>query len=95
MCDHGDNVCVPAPEWSGHNGPTIAIDRCIADVVQALWAEGLTTLGSCCGHGKVAPSLVLTSDPIEETTAAALRRMDPDRSWTLYQWQLIDVSPPY
>src|ERR1044071_3883366 len=27
------------------------IDRCIAPALKALWAAGIKTTGSCCGHG--------------------------------------------
>ena len=30
--------------------PTTCVDRCIAPVVQALWALGVVTTGCCCGH---------------------------------------------
>jgi hypothetical protein len=33
--------------------PTTCIDRCIADTVQALWAQGVVTTGCCCGHNKL------------------------------------------
>jgi hypothetical protein len=41
------------------NGRTHGIDLCIADVVAALNAANLTTIASCCGHGKIKGSIVL------------------------------------
>lgn len=38
---------------------TIAVDRCILPEIQALWEEGIQTLGCCCGH-HVAPPYVNT-----------------------------------
>jgi hypothetical protein len=31
---------------------TTCVDRCIAGVVQSLWALGVVTTGACCGHNK-------------------------------------------
>lgn len=35
------------------NGRTRGIDFCIADIVCALNASNITTVASCCGHGKM------------------------------------------
>lgn len=32
--------------------PTVWCDPCIADIVEALNAEGIQTIASCCGHGE-------------------------------------------
>lgn len=32
---------------------TTCVDRCIAPLVQALWAAGVVTTGCCCGHNKM------------------------------------------
>lgn len=32
---------------------SIVVDPCIVDAVQALWVQGIETLGSCCGHNKM------------------------------------------
>lgn len=37
--------------------PTTCVDRCIAPLVESLWAHGVVTLGSCCGHNKL-PGMV-------------------------------------
>lgn len=33
----------------------ICVDPCIAEEIQELWSNGITTYGSCCGHNKVDP----------------------------------------
>jgi len=33
------------------NGRAQRVDYCIADIVAALNAAGITTVASCCGHG--------------------------------------------
>lgn len=35
------------------NGRVRAIDKCIAKIVAALNAANITTVVSCCGHGKM------------------------------------------
>lgn len=35
------------------------IDYCIADIVAALNAGGITTVVSCCGHGRIDGNIVL------------------------------------
>jgi hypothetical protein len=39
--------------------PTIWCDPCIAPMVSALNSAGVTTIASCCGHGKNDPSIAL------------------------------------
>jgi len=41
------------------NGKVRGIDFCIADIVAALNAGGITTTGSCCGHHKILGSVCL------------------------------------
>ncbi len=36
---------------------TICIDRCILDEMTQLWAEGVITYGSCCGHNRLPPTV--------------------------------------
>lgn len=47
-CGSYQNIIdLPQPEWdSGH----WAIDACISEELQQLWAYGIKTCGSCCGH---------------------------------------------
>ena len=40
-------------------GRRVDIDLCIADIVAALNAANITTVASCCGHGKVPASIVM------------------------------------
>jgi hypothetical protein len=48
-CDFGEYGCqVPMPL----NGRLQSVDFCIADIVAALNAANLSTVASCCGHGK-------------------------------------------
>lgn len=55
-CDPGSYECsVPLPL----NGRVQDIDLCLCHIVAALNAGGITTLASCCGHGKIPATIVL------------------------------------
>lgn len=41
------------------NGRRYDIDLCVADIVAALNAANISTMASCCGHGKQKASIVL------------------------------------
>lgn len=64
----------------------VCVDACIAATVKALWDRGVVTLGSCCGHGRMAPSLVLGDNEDCDAVASALVDVDP-RPWELWQWR--------
>lgn len=70
-------------------GNTVCIDACIAHVLEHLWENGIETLGSCCGHGKDSPSIVLSQDNAER-----VRRLIADvdnRQFKLLFWRLVEV----
>jgi hypothetical protein len=48
------------------NGRVEKIDSCIADIVAALNAGGISTIASCCGHGIENPTIILFDDRIIE-----------------------------
>lgn len=63
---YGNQVELPAPkhliEWAekvnfslGGDRKTVCIDKCLEKEIKALWSEGITTTGCCCGHNKVGP----------------------------------------
>lgn len=90
MCKHGTSTGVPTPDWAWdtrsfpENG--IAIDSCIVGDILTLWKHGVYTLGSCCGHGKDFPSIVLA----EEEHVDKARELVPN--FTLYLWKLVNVG---
>jgi hypothetical protein len=92
MCEHGTVTLVPTPAfmWDSRSHPEngIAIDSCMADAVVTAWAAGVRTLGSCCGHGKRRPSVVL--DYGSDQVALAREALPAD--WTIEQWHLVDVT---
>lgn len=44
------------------NGRPRDIDACLAPLVRALNAGGFPTIASCCGHGRMPPSVILNDD---------------------------------
>lgn len=46
-------------------GQQVCIDTCLATIVAWLWHHGVTTLNSCCGHGKLTPSVIVSPDAID------------------------------
>lgn len=92
MCDGHSTVTVPAPAWLRTEGrETVALDGCISEVVPELWEQGVVTLGSCCGHGASAPSLVLAEEQSPFAARDALAAID-GRTWDLFRWQLVDAD---
>lgn len=63
---------------------TVCIDACIVDDIRKLWSAKVVTLNSCCGHNKVAPSIVL-EDQVEETTVKTVRSLVGTR-FQLLSW---------
>jgi hypothetical protein len=89
-------VVLPSPPWAVHDHPNgVCVDTCIAEVVAALWAAGVVTLGSCCGHaGRVAepgPTLILGDHEDPARAAVLLAELD-GRTWSLRQWRLVEVT---
>ena len=63
---HLNSVVVPIPSHmesysvarvTAGLSSTVGIDRCILEEIQDLWAKGIRTYGSCCGHNH-SPSMV-------------------------------------
>jgi hypothetical protein len=55
-CDMGSydhQICMPI------NGKVQCVDFCISHMVAALNAANITTINSCCGHGRIHPSIIL------------------------------------
>lgn len=36
----------------GGSPVSICVDKCLEKEIKALWSEGVTTTGCCCGHGR-------------------------------------------
>lgn len=92
MCDciYGKELTVKAPSWSKKD--TISIDKCIVPIIKILWENGIHTLGSCCGHNKINPSVVLHDDENPTKTIKLLEKYDTDRRWDVFQWRLVNTN---
>lgn len=68
MCKWGTTVEmeVTIPAHLSHTGEArtkvIGVDACIAQLVAALNAGGITTVASCCGHGHLPGNVILADD---------------------------------
>jgi len=76
------------PIGLGISKTSVMVDACIAHVVKHLWDKGIITLGSCCGHNRSNPSLVLETGEEVMWVRGIISEVD-DRIWDLYQWQII------
>lgn len=45
---------------------TVCVDKCLVPAIKALWAAGIPTANSCCGHGVYPPDIFLDPRWIEE-----------------------------
>ena len=81
-------IFIPPAHW--HSGKTgIAIDACIAPVIQHLWDNGVVTRSCCCGHNIQPPSIIL-EDNLTARDAAVVRKIIAEvdrRNFILYSWQ--------
>jgi hypothetical protein len=57
------------PEY-GHNDNgevSLALDRCIVPAVKAVWAQGIRTIGCCCGHGSGHGVISIETELVDRT----------------------------
>jgi hypothetical protein len=74
-----------------HNGKKIALDACIADLIQTLWNHDVSTLSSCCGHNKHPATIVLGEG---EENYSSIHQLIVDRDGRyveLSQWRRVIV----
>lgn len=60
MGSYANQVALHPPFPVG--GGVVGIDRCVAAEIQALWAVGIVTHNSCCGHNVAPPSIMVAAD---------------------------------
>lgn len=59
-----NQVAMYPPERLGLRGP-IGVDLCLASEIAGLWARGIRTVESCCGHGKQSGYIMVRSEDRE------------------------------
>ena len=70
------------------NGQLVCVDACISQVIQRLWTHRIWTAGSCCGHGRLLPSVILSEgDQSIEAVFDAIAEID-EREWEVLRWEL-------
>lgn len=69
----------------------VVIDACIAPVIKVLWESGVNTLGSCCGHNKNNPSIVLGECEERYSEIRKFIKEVDDRYFELSQWKRVLV----
>ena len=75
------------------DGKEVCIDECIADTLQHLWDQGTETINSCCGHGRIRPSIILEQGCTKRHAAfirASIKQVD-SRDFDLLSWHLIKI----
>ena len=96
MCEWGTETVLDLPDdiHPEKKNRTVAVDSCIAQVIEKLWMEGCQTRGCCCGHGKESASLVVSSDYKNEgiQRIAEFLKKNDGRAWTIQQWKLVTVA---
>ena len=50
----------PPDEWQSRK-KFFSLDPCIAGEVVGLIAQGIRTVASCCGHGRIAPTIIVAT----------------------------------
>lgn len=87
--DGADEVVLAPPDTSLTNGKkSVCVDRCISKVIEAIWCAGLATLGSCCGHNKDSPSIVIPEHTDPKLYFDVIAAVDK-RDWNVLRWELV------
>jgi hypothetical protein len=83
-------VILQRPDWlyDGERVNGVPVDYCLAPTVLHLWQNGIETLGSCCGHGREEPSLILKAKHADDAkTIFDLIAETDSRNFALSWWQ--------
>jgi len=74
--------------WTGKK---VCVDACISKSMEALWAAGIETHGSCCTHGAGMPEVIIKDNATQEeieTARKTIRKVD-NRDWAILSWTLL------
>ena len=84
----------PRPYITGAT-KAVCVDACIATQILELWACGIETAGSCCGHNRTIgpPSVFLVDPRLAAKAAKVLSSIDVDRDWQILCWSKSYIAP--
>lgn len=88
-----ENVILRAPENFGFT-KDVCVDYCIAPAIKALWDADIITLNSCCGHGKMKPSIILQESAtidLAKNAKLVVSKVD-DREFDFLSWKLVNCE---
>ena len=83
MCEWGNVNDVKIKGHFNKNGKPFYVDKCIANLIQALNDGGVSTVASCCGHGKGFGNIILRDGreliimPDYESSRRAEKKISP------------------
>lgn len=86
--DGRQEVVLAAPAHIQGRPNGICVDACIVNAIKMLWSHQVITMGCCCGHNRVNPSLVIAEHEDAERVKKMLSEND-DRQWEVMQWRLV------
>ena len=68
----------------------VYVDKSISKTIQHLWEHNIYTKGSCSGHGKENPNIVVENDMCPEN-AEIIKKLIAEidgRQWDILSWKL-------
>lgn len=91
-----DYIIRKLPDWydTSRENRTISIDKCLVEVIEALWDAKIETLGNCCGHIGLDPSIILGYNCTKEQIILAKKianELLPNEHLQFMQWQLCKI----
>ena len=94
-CETDNAAILRLPDWCDKEkqNRTISVDKCIVEVIKALWANRIETKGCCCGHNRERPSFIIADRHVGMTVVDALKiiaKVD-SREWDIFQWRLVKL----
>lgn len=57
--EHKEVIDIKTPYWWTSSREFFSVDICIAAEVVDLISKGIRTMASCCGHGRLKPSIIV------------------------------------
>ena len=74
-------------------GKKVSIDNCIIQEVSDLWKKGIKTIGSCCGHNKTVPTIVVPESENSKMQALGYKKLYCPFNSNIYISKKLYVNP--